>query len=275
MRTLVSKPMENVGSVRRTVRSLADLLAPIERLAEKSSNLIVKSAGSFDVAGQPYEMPRYVFVGPSGGDEPIRIGIFAGIHGDEPATSYALVQFLSLLEQNPDFAAGYCLFIYPVCNPTGFEDNTRHSRRNRDLNREFWNNSAEPEVKLLEQELQTHHFQGLISLHADDTSPGVYGFVGGATLTKHLLAPALSAAGQILPLNENEIIDGFAARDGIIHEGYQGVLTAPPQLNPRPFEIIFETPHAAPQYLQERALVVAMQTILTEYRKFIAYAPNL
>ena len=46
-------------------------------------------------------------------------------------------------------------------------------------------------------------------------------------------------------------------------------------MQPRPFEIVFETPHAAPQYLQEKALVVALQTILTEYRKLIAYAPNL
>jgi hypothetical protein len=94
-------------------------------------------------------------------------------------------------------------------------------------------------------------------------------------LTKHLLSPALAAAEQILPRNENAIIDGFNARNGIIREGYAGVLGAPPKLRPRPFEIIFETPQAAPQYLQEKALVVALQTILTEYRKFIAYAPNL
>jgi hypothetical protein len=39
--------------------------------------------------------------------------------------------------------------------------------------------------------------------------------------------------------------------------------------------VILETPHAAPQYLQEKALVIALQTILAEYRKLIAYAPNL
>ena len=39
--------------------------------------------------------------------------------------------------------------------------------------------------------------------------------------------------------------------------------------------LIFETPQAAPHYLQEKALVVAWQTILSEYRKFTAYAPNL
>jgi hypothetical protein len=59
------------------------------------------------------------------------------------------------------------------------------------LNREFWRNSSEPEVRLLEQELRNGHFHGLIQLHADDTSDGIYGFVRGHTLTENLLRPAL------------------------------------------------------------------------------------
>jgi hypothetical protein len=225
--------------------------------------------------GQTQEIPRYVFIGPKGGDDPIRIGLFAAIHGDEPEGARALVQFLSLLEAVPDLAKGYCLFVYPVCNPTGYEDNTRCSRRGRDLNREFWNNSHEPEVEILQRELIHHAFDGIVSLHTDDTSHGIYGFVRGATLTRHLLEPALAAAGELLPRNGDEIIDGFAARNGMIHHGYQGILSAPPKVRPRPFEIVFETPAAAPEYLKERALVTALAAILTGYRKFIAYAANL
>jgi hypothetical protein len=36
-----------------------------------------------------------------------------------------------------------------------------------------------------------------------------------------------------------------------------------------------ETPQTPPAYLKEFALVAALKTVLTEYRKFIAYAPNL
>ena len=115
----------------------------------------------------------------------------------------------------------------------------------------------------------------MVSLHSDDTADGVYGFVRGATLTQHLLKPALDAAELILPRNQNDIIDGFTAHQGIIREGYQGVLSAPPRVRPRPFEIILETPQAAPQYQQERALVAALQTILAEHQKLMAYAPNL
>ena len=256
-------------------RSIAELLAPLEQIAANSPNLVANHDAKFEMNGEKYELPRFLFVGPRGGDTPIRVGIFAGIHGDEPEGVHAIVRFIKLLEARPELAAGYYLSLYPVCNPTGFEDGTRHSRSGKDLNREFWRNSTEPEVRLLQAELQSRSFQGLISLHTDDTSDGFYGFAHGATLTKNLIAPALAAAEKFLPRDERPVIDGFAARNGIIRQSYEGILNAPPKVRPRPFEIILETPSAPPEYLKELAFVAALQTILLEYNKFIAYAPNL
>jgi hypothetical protein len=256
-------------------RSLADLLAPLEKIAASSPNLVANHDARFEFDGETYALPRYLFVGPKGGDTPIRIGIFAGIHGDEPEGAYALVQFIKLLEAKPELAAGYYLSFYPVCNPTGFEDGTRHARGGKDLNREFWKNSGQPEVRLLQAELISRSFQGIISLHTDDTSDGFYGFAHGATLTKHLIEPALQAAEKLLARNEREVIDGFRARNGVIYDKYDGILNAPPKVRPRPFEIILETPAAPAEYLKQCAFVAALQSILTEYRKFIAYAPNL
>jgi murein peptide amidase A len=260
---------------RKIRRCITDLLAPLEQIAANSPNLVANHDAHFEVNGEKYGLPRYLFVGPRGGDTPIRVGIFAGVHGDEPEGVHALVQFIKLLEAHPELAAGYYLSFYPVCNPTGFEDGTRHSRSGKDLNREFWKNSSEPEVRLLQAELRSRSLQGIISLHTDDTSDGFYGFVGGATLTKNLIKPALAAAEKFLPRDGRPVIDGFNARDGIIRDGYDGILSAPPNARPRPFEIILETPSPPPEYLKELALVAALQTILLEYRKFIAYAPNL
>ena len=256
-------------------RSLAELLAPLDKIAATSANLVANHEARFDAYGQAYEIPRYLFIGPKGGDTPLRIGIFAGIHGDEPEGVHAIVRFIQLLEAHPELAAGYYLSFYPVCNPTGFEDTTRFSRNGKDLNREFWNHSSEPEVRLLQADLVARSFQGIISLHTDDTCNGFYGIVRGATLTRHLIEPALRAAEKFLPRDERPLIDGFAARNGIIRDCYDGVLSAPPKVRPRPFELILETPSEAPEYLKECAFVAALQTILLEYRKFIAYAANL
>ena len=274
MNTITTNPVPERVTL-RTRRSIEKLLAPLDEIAEKSPRFLRKSTGNFSSDNRGYALPHYIFLGPKGGDEAIRIGLFAGIHGDEPEGTVALVQLLRLLHLKPEWATGYCLFIYPVCNPTGFEDNTRHSRSGRDLNREFWGNSAEPEVLVLQKELLAHAFHGIISLHTDDTSEGFYGFARGATLTKHLIEPALSAVERFLPRNNNVLIDGFKARNGVIRKGYQGILAAPPRVHPRPFEIILETPKTPPEYLKVAAFVSAVKAILEEYRKFIAYARDL
>jgi murein peptide amidase A len=256
-------------------RAIADVLAPLNELAARSCSLIAAEGGKFEIGRQSCELSRYLFIGPKGGGDTIRLGLFAGIHGDKPEGVHALIRFVQLLEAEPQLATGYCLFIYPICNPTGFEDRTWQSRSGKDLNREFWRNSPEPEVKLLQSELVAHAFDGIISLHTDDTSQGFYGYAHGATLTRHLIEPALVAAAEFLPRNVEPVIDGFAARNGVIRHRHPGALSAPAKSCPRPFEIVLETPSAPPTFFKEAALVAALRAILIQYREFIAYAHDL
>jgi len=276
MKALLENPLlperTNVFSQRR---AMDRLLGPLDRAAESSTHLLSKTFGQFESAGESYSLPRYIYFGPRGGGDTIRIGIFATLHGDEPEGALGLLRLLSLLEKDPEAATGYALFLYPVCNPTGFEDNTRHSRSGKDLNREFWQDSAEPEVQFLETEIWTHAFHGIITLHSDDTSKGLYGFVNGAVLSENLLEPALRAAEAFLPRNRQRRIDGFPARKGIVYESYNGVLKAVPGLRLPPFEVTLETPQKAPLHLQVEALAAALQTILVEYRYLMAIAQNI
>lgn len=267
----------SIPSATRAVerRSVARLLAPLEQLADQSRHFLSKSLGHFESDGKIYALPRYVYLGEKGGGDTIRIGIFATIHGDEPEGALALTRFISELDRQPEIAKGYALFIYPVCNPTGFEDNTRHSRSGRDLNREFWSNSPQPEIRYLESEIWTHALDGIITLHSDDTSDGLYGFVSGAVLSEHLLEPALREAERFLPRNERGVIDGFPAHRGIITQGYRGILGSIPGQARPPFEITFETPQHTPLHRQVEAAAAALQTILVEYRYLMAIAQNI
>ncbi len=260
------------GSKRRQIDRL---LIALDQLAEQSPYLISRSLGQFDGAGQAYTLPRYVFLGPKSGGDPIRIGIFATIHGDEPEGALALTRFVAALNENLEIAKGYALFIYPICNPTGYEDNTRHARSGKDLNREFWRESAEPEVRFLEAEIWSHAFDGIITLHSDDTSDGLYAFVSGAVLTEHLAEPALREAGMYLPRNHGAVIDGFNAQSGILTDCYRGVLKSVPGISHPPFEITLETPQKAPLDRQVEAFNAALQTILVEYRYLVAFAQNI
>src|SRR4029077_19965329 len=123
-------------------------------------------------------------------------------HGDEPAGCAALVRFIARLAADPARGAGDDLFVYPVVNPTGYERVTRENHAGRDLNREFWRNSSQPEVRLLETELRARAFDGIITLHADDTCEGLYGYSHGRPLDELLLRPALVAAERVLPRDQ-------------------------------------------------------------------------
>jgi predicted deacylase len=229
----------------------------------------------FHSAGRMYEMHRYVLHGPKAGHEPIRLGLFAGVHGDEPAGSLALLQFLEDLTAEPGPAVGYELWAYPWVSPTGAEDGTRENRAGKDLNREFWKGSEEPEVQAIEAELRAQRFQGLITLHADDTCEGHYGYAHGQVLDDALLRPALRAAERVLPRDRRSTIDGFSAREGVINHCFQGILSGPPDQRPRPFNLIFETPAHALLHDQVAAHAAALNAILAAYRGFIAYGQDL
>lgn len=256
-------------------RRTADLLQPLTKTALRSESLFAAPIGFTDPHGWTTTIPRYLFAGPGDRGSYLRVGIFAGIHGDEASGAEAAVELLHRLESNPEPARGYELFVYPVCNPWGFERRSRWLKSGADMNREFWRGSKEAEVLLLEGQLMQLGFYGIISLHSDDTSQGLYGFVKGHQLTRHVLEPSLEAASRFLPRNFDRSIDNFHANNGIIEQGYDGILGAPPTQKPKPFEIVFETPHQAPPALQVEAHISAVESILGNFRAMISQAQNI
>jgi protein MpaA len=245
---------------------LRKLLLPLLFEVAASPYLIADSIGMWHMGEERFWMPRFIFQRTQRMKRRIKVGLFAGIHGDEPEAVLGLVDLVRALNARPEVGRDYQLFIYPMCNPSGLADGTRCSRSGADLNRQFWQNSAEPEVRLLEAEIRNQKFEGIISLHTDDTSDGVYGFAYYGTETDDLLHDALQTAHHALPRCRSTLIDGFPANNAIVRECYAGVLSAPPEQQPRPWEIILETPQREPQDLQRQAFVLAVAMILARYR---------
>jgi protein MpaA len=252
--------------------SATELLQPLRGANHPWSHELL---GEWSVNGERHMIERFVFTGPAGGGSTVHVGLFAGIHGDEIAGVLAGARFLRLLAAEPDIARGYELAIYPLCNPTGFAAGTRHARSGLDLNREFWRGSREPEVMLLEREIRARRFEGIIALHADDETPGLYAFALGAQVTEHVVEPALQAAERFLPRNRHPVIDNFTAQNGLIRKGYPGMLCAAPEQSPRPFEIVFETPTQADLERQVEANLAFLRTALEQYLQLLAVGQDL
>lgn len=217
-----------------------------------------------------FSLPRIVCPAGLGGGTPQKVGIFGGIHGDEPSGPSACQALAAWARRQPGALAGLELHIYPECNPTGLAARSRYSANGLDLNREFWRGSDQAEVRWLESQLRAERYNVIVALHEDDTSDGLYGFVGGGWLSERLLDPALAAAGRLLPRNTRGLIDGFPTDRGIIRDGYRGMLSAPPEQRSSTLEVVFETPGHSPLPVRTEAAVLAVQTMLAEYGKLLA-----
>ncbi|MFZ4598042.1 MAG: peptidase M14 [Terrimicrobiaceae bacterium] len=269
------KPIRHWHDPRDNRRSVHALLAPLEEISANSERLFSAHLGYSDATGEPGFIPRFLFAGLGGRSSFLRVGIFAGVHGDESSGVHAAVELLRRLHDDPSLVSGYELFVYPVCNPWGYTRRARWLKSGADMNREFWRGSDEIEVLHLEGQLMRLAFDGIISLHSDDTSEGLYGFVKGNQLTRYVLEPSLEAASVHLPRNLDRSIDNFQANNGVIEKGYTGILGAPPTQKPRPFEIVFETPHNAPLDLQVEANITAILSMLENFRSMIAQGQNI
>jgi len=277
--TLVKSAQTNRAVERLERRQPERLLNFFDSIAANSSHLLSRAVKKFAVNGEEYGIPRFLWAGPAAGHETFRLGIFATLNGDEPEGAFALTRFVAMLEQSPELARGYALSLYPLCNPTGFEDGTRLSRAGHALNRVFWTESAAPEVRFLESEIWMQAFHGIINLRSDAESDGVYGFASGAVHAEALLEPALRAAEAFLPLNRARQIEGVPARRGMVYAGIynarEGALRAVPGLQQPPFEIMLATPRNGPVHLQVEATAAALNSILAEFRTLQAIGLNL
>jgi protein MpaA len=277
--TLVNSKLSPPAKESNGSRQPDRLFRYFDSVAEKSGHLLSKAVRKFDVNGEEYGIPRFIWAGPPGGNDTFRLGLFATLNGDEPEGAFALTRFISALEQTPELARGYALSIFPLCNPTGFEDNTRLSRAGHALNRLFWTESNAPEVRFLESEIWMQAFHGIINLRSDADSTGVYGFASGAVIAQALLEPALQAAEAFLPRNRQREIEGIPARRGMvyadIYNAERGALRAVPGLENPPFEITLATPRDASVHPQVEALNAALIAILSEFRSLQAFGQNL
>jgi len=228
--------------------------------------------GSFERDGFQFSIDKYVCFGPREDDAERKvIGVFGGIHGDERAGTMTCFQLMQDFAARPEYLSGYELHVYPGCNPHGLLFG-RRSNGQVDLNRAFWQNSQEEEIRVLEEELRRQRHDGLISLHADADSSGIYGYAQGREISAHLLEPALRRASKIFPVNTSPIIDGFHSADGLIEDCFRGILSPPPQLRGWPFEIVFETPGRASLAQQADAGKAAVLAILDQYKAFLAHS---
>jgi hypothetical protein len=139
------------------------------------------------------------------------IYISAGIHGDEPAGTEALITWA---EKNTRLLRSRPVFLVPCINPWGLVNNSRTDSRKRDLNRSFQDDSV-AEIAALKRAIGRRRFSLGLTLHEDYDALGIYIYeIRGAV--PYWGEALLRAASPHVPPEWREIVEGRECVGGMV-----------------------------------------------------------
>ncbi len=137
--------------------------------------------------------------------------ISAGVHGDEPAPVWAVLQWA---QANPEWILKNSITILPCLNPTGLIDNTRTDFTGCDLNRAFQDSSI-PLIAAWQKLLADRCYTRALCLHEDYDATGTYLYE--ITDTPGLGRTILDATSTIIAPDTSPIIDGNEFQNALAH----------------------------------------------------------
>ncbi len=129
------------------------------------------------------------------------IAVAAGVHGDEPAPPWGL---LELVEQR-ELDARYGYRVWPCTNPSGYESGTRESADGVDVNRSFGRGGQTPEARAIVTANRDRKFALSLDLHEDCDAEGFYCYEYGDGDIGRSVVEAVAAEG--FPIQDLERCD--------------------------------------------------------------------
>jgi murein peptide amidase A len=133
------------------------------------------------------------------------IALTAGVHGDEPAGPWALLEFV----ESHELDARFSYRIWPCTNPSGFAVKTRESTDGMDVNRTFGRGGQSPEARAILVANRDRKFALSVDLHEDCDAAGFYCYEYGEGTIGVRVVAALEAAGfPIDPLESTLVTAG-------------------------------------------------------------------
>jgi hypothetical protein len=240
----------------------AKLLGRLDQLSRPRARLY-----SSPISAPPHyrlpKIPRYIFVGDQPGESEIRLGIFAGLRGEDTVGAKAIVEFIDDLVADPSLGSAFRIYAYPAVNPLSDRTGAPGKQADHPVVNENGRKVKFPEAFLIEREIFVVQFHGLVVIHSTDDAKGLQAAVYGADLREALVSPILSSLQSLFPTNELPALDASFS------------LTADAVLKQRPFELALRIPRSGWPGLYSIGLRIALHTAVEQYRSYLAQANNI
>ena len=143
----------------------------------------------------------------------------AAIHGDEPASSEALIAWA---EKHTRRLAKLPVLLFPALNPWGLIHNERRDADGTDLNRLF-HRDDHPVIAAIKRVVGQRQFAVALMLHEDYDAEGYYAYE--VKRERPFWGEALlKVAGRFIAIDMRAKIDGRTSRAGLIRRRFQKAL---------------------------------------------------
>lgn len=138
-----------------------------------NGNFNVKDIGNVNLGSVIY--PLYAVIAKSPNKDAKKVFVSAGIHGDEPAGVYAVLDFLE--DRIERYLDDYSFVVLPCLNPTGFVRGSRYNADGVDINRDFNGIAASKEASYVKRLLrkQQNNYAFAMDMHEDRVDRQVEG----------------------------------------------------------------------------------------------------
>lgn len=139
--------------------------------------------------------------------------ISAGIHGDEPASVWALYSWFEKQSESHDELS---FLIYPCLNPYGLINNIRFDSDGDDLNRS-WGSAEKSLISQIIGRTKQLSFSMAINLHEDYDAGGIYLYESlDGKMCDDLALEILTSGSKYIPIDSRKKIEGRWSKNGII-----------------------------------------------------------
>jgi hypothetical protein len=202
------------------------------------------------------QISRYVFEGEQTSESPIRIGIFAGLRGDDEVGPIAVSMFLADLVALPCLGNDLRIYAYPIVSAANFETGASYCEPSQYIINQTGCETLSSETYQIEREIFAIGFDGIISIQIKDGIENVEVGISDSRLHEVLVRPILSSLEPFLPNVED--CDGASDRS----------LTTGIRFKRKTFELTVRVPSSGWSGLYAMGLRIALHTAVDCYRSF-------